>query len=453
LESTINPFLIGTSLFLFLAFGGFAVVSIRERKPRATSLSLFLAVVGGGFFSLATKFPSPVKAMVLVAVGLSVFVFLILFFLPIGKVEVGNGVPSIRFDERDIVFARKRLTPDSPEYIAYYKMRPENLKTDDQTREKPGLLSPKAKLANPFHFASADGSFHLTGALREAVDGQVSDKKKALPTKEMTEYIKGLALYFGALDVGITELKPYHVYSHIGRGPGTWGDPIPVEHDYAIAFTVEMSYEMVSANPTAVGVMESAKQYVEASRVAVSLAAAIRNLGYPARAHIDGSYRVICPLVARDAGLGEIGRISLLMTPRRGPRVRLGVVTTNLELIPDRRISNAALIDFCNICKKCAENCPSYSIPFGDRQEVKGAFKWQLDADTCFRYWNVVGTDCGICMKVCPYAHPNTFYHNVIRWGIKRSGFFRRAALWLDDLFYGKQPAHRKPPEWTQVGG
>jgi hypothetical protein len=76
--------------------------------------------------------------------------------------------------------------------------------------------------------------------------------------------------------------------------------------------------------------MESAKQYVEASRVAVSLAAAIRYLGFPARAHIDGSYRVICPLIARDAGLGEIGRISLLMTPQHGPRVRLGVVTTSL---------------------------------------------------------------------------------------------------------------------------
>ena len=51
----------------------------------------------------------------------------------------------------------------------------------------------------------------------------------------------------------------------------------------------------------------------------VQLAAAIRDLGYPARAHIDGNYRVIAPLVARDAGLGEIGRMGLLMTPRWVP--------------------------------------------------------------------------------------------------------------------------------------
>ncbi|MFQ6103859.1 MAG: hypothetical protein ACE5OP_06150 [Candidatus Glassbacteria bacterium] len=52
----------------------------------------------------------------------------------------------------------------------------------------------------------------------------------------------------------------------------------------------------------------------------------IRNLGYPARTHIDGNYRVVCPLVARDAGIGEIGRMGLLMTPRLGPRVRIAVV-------------------------------------------------------------------------------------------------------------------------------
>lgn len=451
MEVFINPILIGIGLFLFLAFGGFALVSIREREPHPSILSLFFAVAGGGFFFLATKFPSPVKTVLLVVAGIIIFVLLVLSFLPIGKVEVGEDIPSLRFDERDIMFARKRLTAGSPEYQAYYEMRPENQKSDDMTRAKPGLLSLKAKFANPFHFASAKGSFHLTGALREAVDGPVSEIQKALPVDEMTEYIKRLALYFGALDVGITELHPYHVYSHIGRGPGTWGDPISVEHDFAIAFTVEMAYGMVGANPAAVGVMESAKQYVEASRVAVSLAAAIRSLGFPARAHIDGSYRVICPLVARDAGLGEIGRMSLLMTPRQGPRVRLGVVTTNLSLIPDRRTPDAALIDFCNICKKCAENCPSNSIPFDDRQEMDGVLRWRLDADSCFRYWNVVGTDCGICMKICPYAHPNAFYHNLIRWGAARSGFFRRAALWLDDLFYRKKPAQRKPPEWTQV--
>ena len=43
-----------------------------------------------------------------------------------------------------------------------------------------------------------------------------------------------------------------------------------------------------------------------AGQIAVQLAAFCRELGYPARAHIDANYQVIAPLVARDAGLGAI---------------------------------------------------------------------------------------------------------------------------------------------------
>jgi ferredoxin len=330
-------------------------------------------------------------------------------------------------------------------------MRPEYKKIDDNTRSKPGLLSSEAKLANELLFTSPEASFTLTEVMGAIVEGNAAEKKTTLPVEKMTTYIKGLAGYYGALDVGITELQPYHVYSHIGRGPGTYGAEVPMEHDYAVAFTVEMDHEMVGTNPTPPGVMESAKQYVEVGRVAVQLAEVIRRMGFEARAHIDGNYRVIAPLVARDAGLGEIGRMGLLMTPQQGPRVRLGVVTTTLELVPDGRVPSQALIDFCTICNKCAENCPSNTISFEARQEIDGALRWRINPDSCFLYWNVIGTDCGICMAVCPYSHPDTLPHNTLRWGIARSGFMRRGALWLDDLFYGKKPLPREAPQWTQV--
>jgi len=451
MERLSSNILITIGLITLLAFGGFAISSTREKEKRAASLSAALALLGGGFFLLATQFSLSAKLAILIVTGLGISAFLVLSLLPIGRVELGDDIPAKRFDERDVMFARARLKPGSPEYKAYYEMRPENEKPDSQTRAKPGLLSLETKHANPFLYASTVGSFDLTHALREAVDGPVSQTLHTLTAHEMTKYIKNLALFFGALDVGITELKPYHVYSHIGRGTGTYGAPIPVEHTYAIAITVEMSHEMIGANPTPPGMVETAKEYVESARVAVQLAAAIRYLGYPARAHIDGNYRVICPLVGRDAGLGEIGRMGILMTPLQGPRVRLGVVTTGLDLVPDKREPDAAAIDFCSICKKCADNCPSKSIPFDDRQEIDGALRWRINSDTCFRYWNVVGTDCGICMNVCPYSHPNTFYHNLIRWGIARSGFFRRVALRLDDIFYGKEPTKRETPEWTRV--
>jgi ferredoxin len=434
-----------------VAFGWLGWTSYQEMERRATRVAWLLALSGGAFFLLAALLPPAARLILLGFILLSAVALVGLFFLPLGKIPAGKNTPQRRFDERDIMFARARLKPGSPQYRAYYAMRPENQESDERTRSRPGLLSPQAHLADPCQFAAAVGSFGLTDALRDAVDGPVAAQHYDLPPKKMTRYLKDLALYYGALDVGVTELRPYHVYSHIGRGSGVYGAPLDVEHRYAIAFTVEMDFSMVGAAAYPPITMESARQYVEAARIAVPLAGAIRALGYPARAHIDGNYRVIAPLVARDAGLGEIGRMGLLMTPRHGPRVRLGVVTTDAEMLPDGYRFQEAVIDFCTRCKKCAVNCPGQSIPFADRQEIDGALRWRINSDACFHYWNLMGTDCGRCMAVCPYAHPATPVHNLVRRGIAHSGAFRRAANWMDDLFYGKKPARRAAPGWTKV--
>jgi len=185
--------------------------------------------------------------------------------------------------------------------------------------------------------------------------------------------------------------------------------------------------------------------------MAVQVAQFIRGLGCDARAHIDGNYRVVCPLVARDAGLGEIGRMGLLMTPQLGPRVRIAVVTTDLPLVTDERNYDPTTIDFCVHCKKCADACPSRAIPFEDREEVDGARRWQVDSEACYTLWCKLGTDCGRCMSVCPYSHPDNLLHNLVRRGVRNSVLFRRLAIWADDLFYGKKPPPPPPQEWMPV--
>jgi epoxyqueuosine reductase QueG len=153
-------------------------------------------------------------------------------------------------------------------------------------------------------------------------------------------------------------------------------------------------------------------------------------------------------LVARDAGLGEIGRMGLLMTPELGPRVRLTVVTTDLPLAPDKREREDTVIDFCRRCQKCADVCPSRAIPFDDRVEMDGALRWKINSEACFTAWCTLGTDCGRCMSACPYSHPHSLFHNVVRAGIKRSALFREVALRLDDFFYGREPAPLELPDW-----
>jgi ferredoxin len=432
---------------------GFAWVSLREVERRAAVILLVITLCGSALWFSAAWLPALFQQIFLGLVGLCFSLDLLLCLLPGKPVDFSRDVPLHRYDERDILFARARLQPGSSEYQAYYSLRPEKQVIDDGLRARAGLLSPHSALANPLLFSSPQASFTLTEVLRPVVEGVVAAERQEYSPAQMTTFIRGLAHYYGALDVGIAIMQPYHYYSHVGRGIGDYGEPIEPQGMFGIAITVEMDYAMIQASPYAPGVMESARQYVESARVAVQLAAAIRQLGYPARAHIDGNYRVICPLVARDAGLGEIGRMGLLMTPSLGPRVRLAMVTTDLPLVADARKQDGSVINFCTQCKKCAECCPAHCIPLDDRREIGGALRWQIDAEACYRYWTGAGTDCGRCMAVCPYSHPGGVYHDLVRWGNSHSAAFRRAAIVLDNLFYGRKPLPKPAPSWTHPAG
>ena len=207
----------------------------------------------------------------------------------------------------------------------------------------------------------------------------------------------------------------------------------------------EMDHESVAQAPGIRATEETALRYVDAQKISLTLAEYIRGVGYSARAHVSGSnYQIMLPPVARDAGLGEIGRLGYLISPKFGARIRLGAVTTELPLMPDQSIS-FGVQEFCEKCRKCAVNCPPGAIPPGDKTIVRSVEKWQVHAEKCYVYWRVLGTDCGLCMRVCPFSHPDSFVHTVLRAGIKRSAFARRLCIYGDDVFYGSKVELQKP--------
>lgn len=443
METVAPAVLMALSGTILALFGAFSVISMSEGERRAAAFAALVAVCGASLMMLFAVLPAPVPGVALGLLGLSGLIGILVFFVPIGQgVELG-GRPSRRVDERDIMFARARLKPGSRNFETYYTMHPENRGPDDRTRALPGLLSPDSEMADEVAFAAADASFDMTDALGAEVDGEPAAQRVERKPEVWVDRLRELAVSNGAVAFGVTKLWPYHVYSHIGRGAGTWGAPLSVDHQWAIAFAVEMDHTAMAHAPGAPTIVESAHQYVESGKIAVQLASTIRRCGWSARAHIDGNYRVIAPLVARDAGIGEIGRMGLLMTANLGPRVRLGVVTTDLPLVADPAGDDASVLDFCLICRKCADACPVGAIAKGDREPIDQGMRWAVDPDTCFRYWNVIGTDCGRCMSVCPYSHPDNAAHNVVRWAISRSGAMRRGMLWMDDFFYGRIPKPR----------
>ncbi len=368
--------------------------------------------------------------------------------LPITIKKKSSSInPDSQIDERDIMFSRQKLT--GKHFKQYYKNNPGKKSFDDRFRKNPGLLDNNAIYYSCFSSEAAKANFDVTQHLREITHPPI--KKTAItPQKnKVTTFIKNWLLNNGAIDVGFCQLEDYHFYSHHGYAPN-YGEEVNTSHKYAIVFLVEMDQEMIGMAPKAPTVLESSQQYLKSAGLAVPLAHFITNLGHDAQAHIDGKYDIVAPLVARDCGLGEIGRMGLLISHKLGPRVRIAAVTTNLPLVLSDRNFDPSVEQFCDVCKKCATICPSNAIPFESKQKINTVNRWQINQEKCFTYWTKIGTDCGRCIQVCPYSHPNNLFHNIIRFSIKHFPVFRRYAAFFDDLLYGKKPKPRKQPTWLK---
>ena len=443
--------LISFSILVFVILNIAAIISLIEKEiPAAKKIFISSFFIPLPFFLTGVFRFNYQNETGLVLLGLTA-VLIFIFIIPSGKnKKYRHTIPLSRIDERDTMFSRNELKPGSDNFTDYYRRNPDKKAIDDTWRSKAGLLKPGTSQYNPFHFASADASFETIEALRDEVNGTVNPNKTQVNPQEITSYIKNWAKKLGAVDTGITKLQDYHIYITGGRAE-RYGKKYTRQHEFAIAFTVEMDKEMIASAPSATIVMESGQQYLESGKIAIQLAKFIRNIGYEARAHIDGNYEVVCPLVARDAGLGEIGRMGLLMTPKLGPRVRIAVVTTNLPLIVDKPLHDYTMIDFCVKCKKCAVSCPGKAISFEDMNEINGVKRWQINQEACFSLWCTLGTDCGRCISVCPFSHPDNMMHNLVRAGIRNSSLFRLLALKLDDLIYGRKPPSADLPKCLNI--
>lgn len=369
-----------------------------------------------------------------------------------------------RQDEREIVFARNRsLRPGSEQYKAFYREYPEYEAYDTKRRELGGPLGHPGAIDRPHEgsnvaatLASASIPMHLStpNAFNPQPHPGLKGRKFEMNAEEATERVKGYARNRGADLVGITEINPLWLYSHRGEifheNWQDWGKEIKVEHKYVIVFATEMSFEMVGTGPHSPTMIESMGNYAQGAYIAAQLAHFIANLGYSATASHLRHYDALMVPLAVDAGLGELGRLGYLITKELGPRVRLGAVTTDLPLIPDKPV-DIGVEDFCRVCKKCAVCCPSNSIPVQkDQTVVNGLLRWKLNDETCFEYWGKIGTDCNICMRVCPWSHARTFPHRIILQLITRNMIARRIFSIMDDIFYGKKPKVKAIPKWVR---
>ena len=97
---------------------------------------------------------------------------------------------------------------------------------------------------------------------------------------------------------------------------------------------------------------------------------------------------------AQAAGLGTIGRHSLLITPQYGSMVWLGAVLSEQEFEPD-----PLLTPICNNCNLCVEICPINAL---SESELKQLDCWNhaFGDDKEQKTWTI---SCHKCRDICPY--------------------------------------------------
>jgi ferredoxin len=285
---------------------------------------------------------------------------------------------------------------------------------------------------------------HMFGA----TDGPVNPERVDVSDPgAMSQRIKEVGKFLGADLIGISELNQAYAYSHsmVRLEGAKQGPEVELGHRYAISVGVQMDYHKIKASPSYIDAAETGLAYSKVAKTVCQLAAYIRELGYPARAHHVAHEQVLHVPIAVDSGLGELGRLGFLITKDFGPRLRLGTVTTDLPLAPDRPV-DIGIQDSCEKCRKCATNCPSQSIPTEGKTLVRGAEKWQIRPDLCYHFWHSNPTKhgpCAVCIKVCPWNKPPKWYHVAAAWVASHSSLARTLLLWLDDLLYGNRPRYK----------
>ena len=156
--------------------------------------------------------------------------------------------------------------------------------------------------------------------------------------------------------------------------------------------------------------------------------------------------------VAAAAGIGWIGKNTMVLNRRLGSYFFLGALVTTLELQPDEPLE-----DHCGTCTACLDACPTGAFPA----------PYEMDASRCISYLTIEHRDdipqefhekmgdwifgCDVCQEVCPFNRhapttdepafairspgPNPALDDILSWSIEdyrselRGSAMKRAKL------------------------
>jgi reductive dehalogenase len=241
----------------------------------------------------------------------------------------------------------------------------------------------------------------------------ISDSAK--DAQHNADNVKAACYFLGIDAVGISRCPDWAYYSHDATGT-----EINPAQDQAISMIVDQRFDSMdgSSGDDWISVALSMRAYLRFSLLGGVIASHIRSLGYEAKAHTATDSDVIHPPLLLLSGLGEVSRIGeVILNPFLGPRLKSGIVTTNMPMSHDKPI-DFGMQKFCESCNKCARECPSGAITAGPKRMFNGYEIWKSDSQRCatYRITSAAGAMCGRCMKTCPWNLEGLFAEKPFRW-------------------------------------
>jgi epoxyqueuosine reductase len=197
---------------------------------------------------------------------------------------------------------------------------------------------------------------------------------------------------------------------------------IPKRARWVIVWTIPMSQETMKTSPTVLCQATTQLTYSENRIVQLRLQYFLGSLGYLGLGESSTNALGIAPALGTMAGLGEMSRLNRMVSPEWGPITRVFKMITDLPLAPTQPI-NAGIMQFCKVCKRCAQFCPCKALSLADEPtwEIRGGWNnpghkaYFEDSTNCRSYWRQVGTNCGICFSACPFASKNMSFYDSFR--------------------------------------
>jgi reductive dehalogenase len=280
--------------------------------------------------------------------------------------------------------------------------------------------------------ATAAAERRMLGAFVLLQDGPPAGGPRPEDPQQNALAVKAAAYFLGADAVGLSRCPDWTWYSHDATGA-----PIDPPHDQAISMIIDQGFETMegASGDDWISVAQSMRAYLRFALLGGVIAKQIRNIGYKAKAHTVLDGEVLQPPLLLLSGLGEVSRIGeVILNPFLGPRLKSGVITTDMPLAHDKPI-DFGLQKFCEACNKCARECPSGAITAGPKLMFNGYEIWKSDSQKCatYRITTPGGAMCGRCMKTCPWNLEGIFAEKPFRWAAMNVPQLAPSLAKLDD--------------------